>query len=156
MGVRPYLIDGVSGAGKTAAADEFLRRGHQAIHGDRELAYRGDPETGPPVSPEADAPAALWMFEHVIWDVQKVRAYSASRDGSGPRPTLVITHAEAHERLSADPGERREDPPGPADARHKRQPALSIFLTSTVLSSKSSSRRALTPIFPKSSPSVCQ
>ncbi|MBJ7411865.1 MAG: hypothetical protein JHD15_16075, partial [Phenylobacterium sp.] len=45
MGVRNFLIEGVSGAGKTAVATELQRRGYQAIHGDRELAYRGDPET---------------------------------------------------------------------------------------------------------------
>jgi predicted ATPase len=46
MGKRNYLIEGVSGAGKTAVCTELQRRGYQAIHGDRELVYRGDPETG--------------------------------------------------------------------------------------------------------------
>lgn len=79
MGVRNYLIDGVSGAGKTAVATELCRRGYQAIHGDRELAYKGDPETGRPVTP-VDAPSALWMSEHHIWDVEKVKARIASHD----------------------------------------------------------------------------
>jgi len=52
MGRRNYLIEGVSGAGKTAVATELQRRGYQAIHGDRELVYRGDPETGLPMPPE--------------------------------------------------------------------------------------------------------
>jgi predicted ATPase len=39
MGVKNYLIDGVSCAGKTTVCDELQRRGHHAIHGDRELAY---------------------------------------------------------------------------------------------------------------------
>jgi adenylate kinase family enzyme len=80
MGVRNYLIEGVSGAGKTAVATELHRRGFQAIHGDRELAYRGDPETGLPIAPDADGPTANWMSEHHIWDVEKVRAYIANRD----------------------------------------------------------------------------
>ena len=80
MGVRNYLIEGVSGAGKTTVATELQRRGYQAIHGDRELAYRGDPETGAPVAPETDTPTALWMSEHQIWDVEKVRAYIANQD----------------------------------------------------------------------------
>ncbi len=35
MGKRNYLIDGVSGAGKTAVCTELQRCGYQAIHGDR-------------------------------------------------------------------------------------------------------------------------
>ena len=46
MGRRNYLIEGLSGTGKTSVCDELQRRGHHAIHGDRELAYQGDPETG--------------------------------------------------------------------------------------------------------------
>lgn len=80
MGIRNYLIEGVSGAGKTAVATELHRRGFQAIHGDRELAYRGDPETGLPIAPATDGPTASWMSEHHIWDVEKVRAYIANRD----------------------------------------------------------------------------
>ncbi len=80
MGVRNYLIEGVSGAGKTAVATELQRRGYQAIHGDRELAYRGNPETGLPVAPKTGAPTAVWMSEHQIWDVEKVKAYIANQD----------------------------------------------------------------------------
>jgi predicted ATPase len=58
MGRRNYLIEGVSGAGKTAVCTELQRRGYQAIHGDRELVYRGDPETG--------TPTATWMSEHQV------------------------------------------------------------------------------------------
>lgn len=50
MGVANYLIEGVSGAGKTTVCDELHRRGYQAIHGDRELAYQGDPATGTPTA----------------------------------------------------------------------------------------------------------
>lgn len=80
MGVRNYLIEGVSGAGKTAVATELHRRGFHAIHGDRELAYRGDPETGLPVAPAPNGPNASWISEHHIWDVGKVRAHIANRD----------------------------------------------------------------------------
>ena len=82
MGVRNYLIDGVSGAGKTAVATELNGRGFQAIHGDRELAYRGDPETGLPVAPAPDEPNARWLSEHHIWDLEKVRAYIANQDAA--------------------------------------------------------------------------
>jgi hypothetical protein len=80
MGKRNYLIEGVSGAGKTAVAIELQRRGYQAIHGDRELAYPGDPETGLPMTPEPGTPTATWMSEHQIWDIEKVKAYIANKD----------------------------------------------------------------------------
>jgi gluconate kinase len=73
MGVRNFLIDGVSCAGKTTVCDELQRRGHHAVHGDRELAYWGDLKTGEPVAASADAPRA-WL-----WDVAKVRALAADR-----------------------------------------------------------------------------
>lgn len=69
MGVANYLIEGVSGAGKTTVCDELHRRGYQAIHGDRELAYQGDPATGTPTATAGHA--------HHIWDVSKVDALVA-------------------------------------------------------------------------------
>lgn len=66
MGVRNYLIEGVSGTGKTSVCDELQRRGYQAIHGDRELAYQGDPQTGEPLATQG--------HEHHIWDIDKVKA----------------------------------------------------------------------------------
>src|SRR4029079_6195442 len=79
MGRRNYLIDGVSGAGKTAVCTELQRRGYQAIHGDRELVYRGDRETGRPMGLETDPPTAFWLSEHQIWDVEKVQTYVANQ-----------------------------------------------------------------------------
>jgi len=40
MGIRNYLIEGVSGTGKTAVCRELRRRGYHAVNGDRALAYR--------------------------------------------------------------------------------------------------------------------
>jgi len=72
MGVRNYLIDGVSGAGKTAVCKELQRRGYHAINGDTELAYQGDPETGNPVEGRT--------HEHHIWHVDRVKALVAGND----------------------------------------------------------------------------
>ena len=41
MGIRNYLIEGVSGTGKTSVCKELQRRGYYAIDGDTELAYQG-------------------------------------------------------------------------------------------------------------------
>jgi gluconate kinase len=73
MGVRNYLIDGVSCAGKTTVCCELQRRGYHAIHGDRELAYWGDLQTGEPLAGGADGQRA-WL-----WDVAKVSALAADR-----------------------------------------------------------------------------
>jgi hypothetical protein len=67
-----FLIDGVSGTGKTSVCKELERRGYHAIHGDRELAYQGDPETGEPTDGFA--------HEHHIWYVDTVKTFVASQD----------------------------------------------------------------------------
>ncbi|MBV6631735.1 MAG: nucleoside kinase [Alphaproteobacteria bacterium] len=66
MGIKNYLVEGVSGTGKTSVCHELTRRGYQGINGDRELAYQGDPVTGEPLPGSA--------HEHHIWDVAKVRS----------------------------------------------------------------------------------
>jgi gluconate kinase len=72
VGRRNYLVDGVSGTGKTSVCDELQRRGYQAVHGDRELAYRGDPTTGLEVEGGS--------HEHHLWRVSTVRALAANQD----------------------------------------------------------------------------
>jgi len=71
MGVKNYLVEGVSCTGKTSVCDELRRRGHHAVHGDRDLAYWGDPDTGEPLDSSA--------YEHWIWEVEKVRALVADQ-----------------------------------------------------------------------------
>jgi hypothetical protein len=60
VGMQNYLIEGVSGTGKTSVCQELRRRGFHSINGDTDLAYQGDPETGEPTD---DAPSH-W---HHIW-----------------------------------------------------------------------------------------
>jgi hypothetical protein len=72
MGVINYLIEGVSGTGKTSVCGELQRRGYHAVNGDRELAYQGDPKTGEPTDGLS--------HEHHIWHVDKVRALVESHD----------------------------------------------------------------------------
>ena len=74
MGVRNYLIEGVSGTGKTSVCKELQRRGYYAINGDNELAYQGDPETGEPTDG--------LMHEHHVWDVDRVKALVADQHES--------------------------------------------------------------------------
>ena len=74
MGVKNYLIEGVSCAGKTTVCDELQRRGYHTVHGDRELAYFGDLETGEPLDDRANENRS-W-----IWNVEKVRALVADQN----------------------------------------------------------------------------
>jgi gluconate kinase len=74
MGIKNYLIDGVSCAGKTTVCNELQKRGYQVIHGDDELAYWGDLKTGAPVDGSTDE-NRTWM-----WDVEKVRALVADQN----------------------------------------------------------------------------
>lgn len=78
MGIRNYLIEGMSGTGKTTVAEELQRRGYHVVHGDRELAYQGDPETGKPL---AVVPAHLnemdktaWQYVRWLWNIDKVKS----------------------------------------------------------------------------------
>jgi gluconate kinase len=73
MGIKNYLIEGVSCAGKTTVCDELLRHGYHTIDGDRELAYFGDLETGEPLA-DCASENRSW-----IWDVEKVRALLADQ-----------------------------------------------------------------------------
>jgi len=72
MGIRNYLIEGVSCTGKTSVCNELQGRGYHAIHGDRELAYQGDPETG--------IPTETATHENHIWQVEKVKALINNKD----------------------------------------------------------------------------
>ena len=85
MGVRNFLIDGGSGTGKTTVAEELQRRGFHVVHGDRELAYRGYPETGEPLN-KLDNEKALsdlgFRQKHWIWDIDKVKTAIADHSNS--------------------------------------------------------------------------
>lgn len=79
MGVKNYLIEGVSGTGKTLVCNELQRRGYHAINGDRELAYQGDPETGKPVDGFGRERDIRFGHEHHLWDVDGVKALVADQ-----------------------------------------------------------------------------
>ena len=72
MGKFNYLIEGVSGVGKSAVCRALRLRGIAAVDGDRELAYQGDPQTGAPTTQRGHA--------YHIWDVEKVEHIAAQQD----------------------------------------------------------------------------
>jgi broad-specificity NMP kinase len=71
VGIRNYLVEGVSGTGKTTVCRELRRRGYHAVNGDADLAYQGDPVTGEPTGGS--------RHEHHVWRVARVRALAADR-----------------------------------------------------------------------------
>jgi gluconate kinase len=51
MAKRNYLVEGLSGAGKSSVYEELIRRGYKAVGADRAWAYHADPDTGLPGGP---------------------------------------------------------------------------------------------------------
>lgn len=85
MGIKNYLIEGVSGTGKTSVAEELQNRGHHVIHGDRSLKYRGDPNTGQPIEEpthESEWDKVVWQQKHLLWDLDKVKSIIADHSSS--------------------------------------------------------------------------
>jgi hypothetical protein len=72
VGIRNYLVEGVSGTGKTSVCAELRRRGLHAVNGDTDLAYQGDPESGEPSTGEPS------HWNH-LWRVDRVRTLVADR-----------------------------------------------------------------------------
>lgn len=82
MGIRNYLIEGVSGTGKTSVATELQRRGYHVIHGDRELACKGNPLNGAPLDDETIAKGRgdfTFGHRHHVWRLQQVEALIADK-----------------------------------------------------------------------------
>jgi hypothetical protein len=58
----------------------MFSRGYQAINGDEELAYQGDPDTGQPTDGFKHEHSATFISERHIWNVEKVKAIVANQD----------------------------------------------------------------------------
>lgn len=74
MAKKNYLIEGISGTGKSTVRKELEKRGYHAVEADMEFGYFGDPKTGEPTEEKSQL---NW-----IWDVTKVDAKlgDSSRD----------------------------------------------------------------------------
>jgi broad-specificity NMP kinase len=76
MGKRNYLIEGVSGVGKTSVCHELRRRGYTAFNGDRDLRRGTNQATGDPLDTFSSAES---RHAGNFWDVEKVRQLAADQ-----------------------------------------------------------------------------
>jgi hypothetical protein len=85
MAKRNYLVEGLSGAGKSSVYEELVRRGYKAISTDRAWAYHPDPDTGLP-----DGPI---RYDNFMWDQQK-----AVSELESPEPELLFVCGSSRNR----------------------------------------------------------
>ncbi len=85
MAKRNYLVEGLSGAGKSSVYEELIRRGYKAISTDRAWAYHADPDTALPGGP---------IRHHTfIWDQQK-----AVSELQSPEPEVLFVCGSSRNR----------------------------------------------------------
>jgi len=60
---RNYLVEGLSGTGKSSVYEELIRRGYKAVSTDRAWAYHAQPGTGLPGGP--------MHHDNWMWDQQR-------------------------------------------------------------------------------------
>jgi gluconate kinase len=85
MAKRNYLVEGLSGAGKSSVYEELIRRGFNAISTDRAWAYHADPDTGLPGGPI--------RHDTFIWDQQK-----AVSELESPEPEVLFVCGSSRNR----------------------------------------------------------
>jgi len=85
MAKRNYLVEGLSGAGKSSVCAELIRRGYKAISTDRAWAYFADPDTGLPGGPI--------RHDNWVWDRQK-----AVSELESPEPEVLFVCGSSRNR----------------------------------------------------------
>src|SRR5215208_8512495 len=85
MAERNYLVEGLSGAGKSSVYEELIRRGYRAISTDRAWKFHADPGTGLPGGPS--------HYDNAVWDQQK-----AVRELESPEPDVLFVCGSSRNR----------------------------------------------------------
>ena len=85
MARRNYLVEGLSGAGKSSVYEELIRRGYRAISTDRAWAYLADPDTGLPGGPV--------HHDNWMWSRQK-----AVSELENPEPEVLFVCGSSRNR----------------------------------------------------------
>jgi hypothetical protein len=108
MAKRNYLVEGLSGAGKSSVYEELIRRGYTAISADRAWAYHADPDTGRPGGPI--------RHDTFMWDEQK-----AVDELESPEPEVLFVCGSSREAGRSH--RRRRDSPSPRAGRRIAPPS---------------------------------
>src|SRR5215208_2517048 len=85
MAKRNYLVEGLSGAGKSSVYEELIRRGYKAISTDRAWKFHADPETGLAGRPS--------HYDGAVWDHQKT-----VRELESPEPDVLFVCGSSRNR----------------------------------------------------------
>ena len=85
MAKRNYLVEGLSGTGKSSVFEELIRRGYKAVSTDRLWSFYADPVTGLPGGPHHHD---TWM-----WDRQK-----ALSELESPEPDVLFVCGSSRNR----------------------------------------------------------
>src|SRR5215211_358981 len=85
MAKRNYLVEGLSGDGKSSVYEELIRRGYKAISTDRAWKYRADPDTGLRGGPI--------HYNNSMWDHQK-----AISELESPEPEVLFVCGSSRNR----------------------------------------------------------
>ena len=123
MAKRNYLVEGLSGTGKSSVYEELIRRGYKAISTDRAWKYYADPETGLRGGPRRsdnsmwDEQRAVGELESAEPDVLFVCGSSRNRDRFLPYFTAIFNlrvdddtmRRRLQERTNNDFGKQLED-----------------------------------------------
>jgi hypothetical protein len=85
MAKRNYLVEGLSGAGKSSVYEELIRRGYKAVSTDRAWKYYADPDTGLRGGPI--------QHDNSMWDQQK-----AVSELENPEPEVLFVCGSSRNR----------------------------------------------------------
>ncbi len=85
MAKRNYLVEGLSGAGKSSVYEELIRRGYKAISTDRAWKYHADPDIGLPGGPI--------HHDNSMWDQQR-----AVSELESPEPEVLFVCGSSRNR----------------------------------------------------------
>jgi hypothetical protein len=87
MAKRNYLVEGLSGAGKSSVYEDLIRRGYRAISTDRAWKYHAEPDT--------DLRGRPTKYDNAMWDEQK-----ALSELESPEPEVLFVCGSSGNRDS--------------------------------------------------------
>ncbi len=85
MAKKNYLVEGLSGTGKSSVYEELIRRGYTAVSTDRAWAYHAQPGTGLPGGPK--------HHDNWMWDPRR-----ALRALESPEPEVLFVCGSSRNR----------------------------------------------------------